>query len=95
VVYGSFKVGTGVVLVGAGSAADVTGIGASIGIPADVFGLYQIGSGSYRLLKGTKQLVNAIMQPQVCGTNFWYLEGGTFGIVPFGSVLQRLLGGMS
>lgn len=88
------KIGNGVILIVVGGAADVTGVGAIIGVPADLYGLYQVTTGMSRILHGPSELNNAINEPYVCETNGKYLENSLLEIAPGGSMIQKLLGHM-
>ena len=52
VAYGQVKIVAGISLVTVGTAADVTGIGALLGVPAQVYGTYQLTTGAARTAKG-------------------------------------------
>jgi hypothetical protein len=79
VVYGYYRVGSGVVLFTAGTAADVTGIGALFGVPAQGYGVISIVTGSARAYRGIRQFAGAYDDPTVEESPFdygWDIGGG-------------------
>jgi RHS repeat-associated protein len=92
--YGAYKVGTGVDMLIAGTAADVTGIGAVVGVPVQGVGAYQVVTGGFRMLRGGKQLVDATEHPTVKQSPLQYGKRTFFDVVPFGGGIENLLGGL-
>ncbi len=64
--YGGFKVGQGVVLLTVGTAEDVTGIGAILGVPTQAYGGYQLVTGVARIYRGATQEIDAFHHPTEC-----------------------------
>jgi len=52
VAYGQVKIVSGISLLTVGTAADVTGVGAVLGLPAQAYGVYQLTGGIARTAKG-------------------------------------------
>lgn len=90
--YGFTKVLAGVTLLTVGTAADLTGIGALLGLPVDVFGGYQLVTGFARIYRGATQFSTAISQPIVTTTPVNYFEGAALDVAPGGGILQKLGG---
>jgi RHS repeat-associated protein len=92
--YGVIKVESGVVLLTVGTAADVTGVGAVLGVPAQAWGIYQLTTGGFRIYRGVRQANNALNEPIVCKTPVHYLEDTALNVAPFGGGLTNVLGGL-
>jgi hypothetical protein len=94
IAYGAVKIEVGAVFITAGSAADLTGIGAVLGIPAQAWGVYLVTTGGFRVYRGVVQGNAAIDQPFVCKTPVHYLEDTLLHVAPFGNGITDLLGGL-
>jgi len=94
IAYGVYKVESGVVLVVAGTAADVTGIGAVLGVPAQTYGVYQITTGAFRVYRGYNQFEDALQHPIVCKSPLEYGADIALDLVPGGGGIEKLLGGL-
>lgn len=94
VLYGGYKIGTGIFLVTVGTAADVTGIGALLGVPADAYGVYQIVTGFARVVRGFRQFGSAVSNPIVCKTPLRYGADIGLDLVPGGGGVEAVLGGL-
>ena len=92
--YGDWKVGTGVFLLTVGTAEDVTGIGAILGVPTQAYGVYQITTGAFRIVRGYKQLDDAWHHPTVCKSPLHYGEDIGLDVAPGGGGIENLLGGL-
>jgi RHS repeat-associated protein len=93
IVWGSWKFGTGVALLTLGTAADVTGIGAIIGVPVDLWGAYQAFTGGAKAIKGVNQYIEGVIQGGYDQTPFDFAVNVGFGLLPAGSTLADFLGG--
>jgi hypothetical protein len=91
---GGLKVGTGVVLVTVGTAADVTGIGAVLGVPVQAYGVYQTTTGGFRIYRGYERLDDAWHHPTVCKSPLHYAEDTGLDVAPGGGGIENLLGGL-
>jgi hypothetical protein len=92
--YGFFKVDSGVVLLVSGTAADVTGIGALLGVPAQTYGAYQIVTGGARAYRRTGQTERAFNDPMVKKSPLHFVEDLLLGIAPGGGSITNFLGGL-
>ncbi len=90
--YGVTKVVAGTALLIGGFAADLTVVGAPIGIGSDLLGGYNLVTGIFRLNSAVNQISGAINQPTVCATNVQYAEQAGWNMAPFGGILQKFLG---
>jgi hypothetical protein len=82
VVYGGSKVARGVPLMLGGTAADVTGVGAVVGVPAQALGLYHVVTGGARTIRGGGQMSDAIHQPMVSQSPVEFLVSLPKGVLP-------------
>jgi hypothetical protein len=92
--YDGYKIGSGVFLLTAGTAADVTGIGAVLGVPAQAYGVYQVGTGAARIYRGYKQLSGAFSGPEVNKTHLQYGGDSVLNVIPFGGTIIDIIGGL-
>ena len=94
VIYGGLKVGEGAFLVTVGTAEDLSGVGAFLGIPTQAYGVYQLVTGVGRAYRGSAQLIDAFHHPIVCKSPLRY--GADFGldVAPGGGSIEKLLGGL-
>jgi hypothetical protein len=92
--YGGWKIGTGLGLVAVGTAADVTGVGALIGVPAQAVGAYQIVTGGFRVYRGYGQLDGAWHEPTECKSPVHYGEDILLDVAPGGGTVTDFLGGL-
>jgi RHS repeat-associated protein len=90
--YGATKVVGGAVLVAFGTAADVTGVGAVIGVSVELAGVYEIGTGAARIARGGKQFVSATRRPIVHQTPARYLQQLALDLVPGRSIVDGIGG---
>jgi hypothetical protein len=90
--YGVAKVGTGVILIATGTAADVTGVGAFIGLPVQALGVYDIVSGVGHIYRGERQLYDAFSEPLVCESPLGFGERYVLQIDPGGGVVSTVGG---
>jgi RHS repeat-associated protein len=91
--YGLYSVIYGVPVMLAGTAADVTGLGAFFGVPAGVFGAYKTVTGILRMVRGTRQWLVAADEPLVTQSPLEYAGSLALGVIPFGDVID-VLGGL-
>ena len=91
---GVYKVETGVILVVAGTAADVTGVGALLGVPAQAYGDYQITTGAFRITRGVRQVVDPAQDPMVCKSPLRYGADILLDLAPGGGSIENLLGAL-
>lgn len=94
IAYGVYKVQSGAILIVAGTAADVTGVGALLGVPAQAYGVYQVTTGTFRIIRGFHQIQDASQHPWVCKTPLQYGEDIGLDLAPGGNKLENLLGGL-
>ena len=92
--YGGTKIGSGIVLEAGGTAADVTGIGAIVGVPANIYGAYQIITGGARIYRAIKQGQGAFNQPMVRKTPLQFSEDIVLNAIPGGGGIADILGGL-
>jgi hypothetical protein len=92
--YGVWKVENGIFLVTVGTAEDVTGIGALLGVPTQAYGVYQITTGLARIYRGYKQYTSAWKTPTVCKSPLKYGEDIGLDLIPLGGTIEGMLGGM-
>ena len=88
------RVSSGVALILGGTAADVTGIGAFLGFPADAWGVYQVFTGVFKGMRGIHQMEGAIYNPIEKTTPLRYGEDILFGILPNVSSIENFIGGL-
>ena len=93
-IYGSWKAGTGAALLAGGTAADVTGIGALIGVPVQALGVYQLTTGGARAWRGILQFSDAERHPSVKKSPLEYAGDLVLGTIPFGGSITDGLGGL-
>jgi len=94
VMYGVSQIAQGFDLFVAGSAADVTGIGALLGVPAQAIGVGRILSGGFRVARGISQVTEARDRMWVDEVPaYWGLEV-VGGIVPRGDDVLSFFGGL-
>jgi RHS repeat-associated protein len=84
---GGYSFGTGMVMVTGGGLLSVTGLGAILGVPAQVWGAYRVGSGAANMVKGVSQMMQARRQPMVCKSPVRWGYDLVADIVPGGEVL--------
>jgi RHS repeat-associated protein len=92
--YGVWKVENGIFLVTVGTAEDVTGIGALLGVPTQAYGVYQITTGLARIYRGYRQYTSAWKTPTVCKSPPKYGEDIGLDLIPGGGILEGFLGGL-
>jgi RHS repeat-associated protein len=92
--FGASKMVNGAELLVGGTGADVTGIGAVVGIPADIYGAYQLLTGIARASRGVNQMEDAMNHPYVNKSPFRYGADLALGIAPFGGGFTSILGGL-
>ena len=93
--WGAQKTSSGAALILGGTAADVTGVGAILGVPADIWGAYQVFTGIFKGLRGVNQMTEAIHSPTEKTTPLRYGEDILFGLLPnFGSI-ENFIGGLA
>jgi hypothetical protein len=73
---------------------NATGIGALVGVPADIYGGYQVFTGFFRGMRGVNQMVDAINNPVVHKTPLRYAADLALGVVPFGNGITDWIGGL-
>lgn len=93
-IYGAYKFALGFDLLIAGTAADVTGIGALLGVPAQAVGGYQLVTGGLKIVKGLTQISEAQQAPMVRKNPLQYAGDVGLGIVPFGGGITNIIGGL-
>ena len=91
--YGLHSVITGVPIMLAGTAADLTGVGAFLGVPAGAFGAYKTVTGVFRIVRGLRQCADASDEPLVTQSPLEYAGNLELGVIPFGDVVD-VLGGL-
>jgi len=79
---GAFKMLSGAALLLAGTVADVTVVGIPLGLPTQVFGAYQVGTGAFKTYKGYKQFCRAQDHPIVRETPIEYFKEVALGLSP-------------
>jgi hypothetical protein len=95
IVYGAYKVADGLVLFESGSAADVTGFGATLGVPAQGYGAYQAVTGVFRAFRGIRQVSEATQDQTVFESPLDYGKGIRLEtVVPGGSTTIDWLGAL-
>jgi RHS repeat-associated protein len=88
-VWGAVKIDAGLAMFGGGAAADATGVGAIVGVPAGVAGAYEVVSGAIKMGKGAYQLgLGAKTTPSDNGVGA-NLARTFWGVVPFGGWLEK------
>ena len=92
--YGLYKlvVGVGSVVVGVGADLSIAGI--PIGIPANVYGGYQIITGCARIYRAYKQETRGVKHPRVKKSPLQYGVDVGANLAPGGSGIEDLLGGL-
>jgi RHS repeat-associated protein len=94
ILYGSYKLGQGAFLLTMGTAEDVTGIGALLGLPTQAYGVYQVVSGGFRYYRGVNQLFDAFHQPMERKTPLLYGADIGLDLAPFGGTAESIIGGL-
>lgn len=92
--YGGFKVGRGVSLLVAGAGASATGVGMPPGVAVMGGGIFNIGTGGFRMYRGYGQFNDALSQRNVCKSPLDYGVGIARDILPFGDNVVDILGGL-
>ncbi len=92
--YASYKIYSGITLIVAGTAADVTGVGALLGVPAQTLGAYQLATGAFRLKRGMTHLNDSAQDPWTCKLPLRYDADIGLDIPPGGGSIEILLGGL-
>ena len=87
--YGSNKIHSGVTLIVAGAAADVTGVGALLGVPAQTLGAYQLATSPFRLKRGITQLNAAAQDPWTCKSPLRYGADIGLDVAPGGGSIEN------
>jgi RHS repeat-associated protein len=87
---GALRMLTGTALLLAGTVADFTIVGITIGVPAQLAGAYLVGSGALQTYRGYKQFCTAQDHPTVRETPIQYFADVAVGLVPFADVIQKL-----
>lgn len=94
ILWGSYKFGTGVALLTAGTAADVTGIGAVFGIPVDILGAYSAFTGGAKAIKGASQFVEGYQEGEYDESPLDFGINVFTGLLPAGDSLINFVGGL-
>jgi len=92
--FGGYKLGKGIVLLTAGAAADVTGVGAILGLSVQAYGIFQVTTGVDRIVRGFQQFTEALSTATVCKTPLQYGEDLGLDLAPGGGAVEHLLGGL-
>ena len=96
VMYGGYKVLSGIAAFAAGTVVEVTVpvVGLTVGIPAQLYGSYQVVTGVGRFYRGAEQMDSARSQPTVCKSPIqWAVDLG-LDLAPGGGGVTNLLGGL-
>lgn len=84
---GGYSFGRGTVAVLGGGLLNSTVIGSVLGVPVQVYGAYQVGSGAANMVKGVRQVIEANGQPRVCKSPARWGYDLVSNTVPGGQVL--------
>jgi hypothetical protein len=80
--------------VAGGTALDLTGVGAVFGVPADALGIYQLTTGTARVVRGVDQFNNAVYNPILKKSPGDFFEDLVFNVVPGGNTFANHFGGL-
>ena len=94
VLYGGFKVIQGFPLLVAGLGADATGVGALLGIPANIWGGWLVGTGLLRMARGVDQLMSVNQAYWVTKSPIGWTGDVLCGLLPCGRSALDILGGL-
>ena len=72
----------------------MTGIGAILGVPAQTYGAYQLGTGALRTKRGLEQFSRAYDDPVVSKSYVQYGADVGLGVVPGGNSVTDFFGGL-
>lgn len=86
--YGEFRVAAGVSLFAVGTAEDVTGIGAVLGLPTQAAAAYLVATGSARTLRGVRETQRAIEHPTVRKSALRYGADVVIEVAPGGGFVN-------
>lgn len=91
---GAQKISSGAALILGGTAADATGLGALVGVPAGGWGALQVFLGVFKGWRGINQMDGAIYNPVEKSTPLRYGEDILLGILPNFSSAENFIGGL-
>jgi RHS repeat-associated protein len=92
--YGAYQMAQGYDLFVAGTAADVTGVGAFLGIPVQVLGVARVVMGGFRVARGIAQVVEAGNNPTVTKAPWQWGVDFVASVAPQGDNIMNLFGGL-
>jgi hypothetical protein len=93
VIKGTENVVFGARLMLLGVSADVTGVGALIMAPVELWGTWEFVTGGARTIRGVNQLVEGIKTPWVSSDLPPWLTSVALGVLPAGDNVINFLGG--